>query len=152
MKKILIFVLVLTIFTGCNNKVNDLDLDKIKNKLETLEYNENKMFDCVYYDLDKLEFKYDIDINKIDKYLVCLHKNETSSNSYIIASYKNNKDELKSELDRLINYEKDSFSLGYYPKEEEKIENHYYKEDGKYLIYIISDNNELVYKAIQEKE
>ena len=152
MKKILIFVLVLTIFTGCNNKVSELDLDKIKNKLETLEYNENKMFDCVYYDLDKLEFKYDIDINKIDKYLVCLHKNETSSNSYIIASYKNNKYELKSELDRLINYEKDSFSLGYYPKEEEKIENHYYKEDGKYLIYIISDNNELVYKAIQEKE
>ena len=152
MKKILISILVLTIFTGCNNKASELDLDKIKNKLEILEYNENKMFDCVYYDLDKLEFKYDIDTNKIDKYLVCLHKNEMSSNSYIIVSYKENKDELKKELDRLINYEKDSFSLGYYPKEEEKIENHYYKEDGKYLIYIISDNNELVYKTIQEKE
>ena len=108
MKKILIFILVLTIFTGCNKESN-LDLEKIKNKLETLEYNENKMFDCVYYDLDKLEFKYDIDINKIDEYLVCLHKNETSSNSYIIVSYKENKNELKNELDRLINYKKIHF-------------------------------------------
>ena len=154
MKKILLSILVLTLFlTGCGSD-KKLNLDKIKTKLESLEYNNQLIFsDNQYYDLDKLERKYDLDTSEIKEYIVSMHKNEANSNLYIIASYKNSKDKLKKELDKLIELEKSSFSNGYFPKELQKVENYYYKEYDKYLIYIVSDNNEFVYnKIIEEKE
>ena len=154
MKKILI-VLVTILLVGCSNtKEEKLDLNKIKTKLETLEDNGEVIFsDNQYYDLDKLERKYDLDTSEFKDYIVSMHKNEANSNLYIIASYKKSKDKLKQELDKLIDLEKSSFSNGYFPLELQKVENYYYKEYGKYLIYIVSDNNELVYKyIIEEKE
>lgn len=153
MKKILL-VLVLTIMlVGCS-KNEKLNLTNIKNKLETLEYNGETIFsNNQYYDLDKLERKYELDTSEIKDYIVSIHKNESSSNLYIIASYKKSKSKAKQELDKLIEAEKSSFSNGYFPKEYQKLENYYYKEYGNYLIYIVSDCNELVYeKIIEEKE
>ncbi len=154
MKKILFILLSLFILTGCGNKETKLDLNKIKEELEKIEINNELAFsNNQYYDLTKLENKYDLDTSEIDDYIISMHSNESSSNLYIIASYKKSKDKLKKELDKLIELEKASFSNGYFPLEFKKVENYYYKEYGKYLIYIVSDNNELVYqKIIEEKE
>ena len=153
MKKIIIFLITIILLSGCGNS-SKLNLDKIKNKLENLEENNNEIFNNnIYYDKNKLEKKYDLDTTEIDDYIISMHSNESSSNLYIIASYKNSKEKLKKELDKLIDLEKASFSNGYFPLELSKVENYYYKEYGKYLIYIVSDNNELVYKKIiEEKE
>lgn len=153
MKKIFVVLFTLVLLTGCE-KSKKLDLTRIKNDLNNLEYNDQKIFEeNTCYDLDRLERKYDLDISEFNDYLVCIHQNEASSNLYIIASYKKSKDKLKTELDKLIELEKNSFSNGYFPKELQKVENYYYKEYSNYLIYIVSDNNELVYKKIiEEKE
>lgn len=153
MKKVFLLILILITLSGCN-KDTKLNLDKIKEKLETLEDNGSLVFNNnTYYDLDKVTRKYDVDTSEIDKYIISMHTNESNSNLYIIASYKNNKNKLKEELDKLIDLEKQSFSNGYFPLEYKKVEDYYYKEYGKYLIYIVSDNNELVYqKIIEEKE
>ena len=153
MKKVLLFIFSIVLLSGCG-KTTKLNLEKIKNKLETLESNGQVIFsDNAYYDLTKLENKYDIDTSEIDEYIVSMHKNEANSNLYIIASYKNSKEKLKNELDKLIDLEKASFGNGYFPLELRKVEDYYYKEYGKYLIYIVSDDNELVYqKIIEEKE
>ena len=154
MKKVLLFIFSIVLLSGCGaSKETKLNLDKIKNKLEALEDNGEIIFkDNIYYNLDKLEGKYDIDTSEIDEYIVSIHSKETPSNLYMIVSYKNSKDKLKKELDKLIEAEK-SATNGYFPLEYKKVEDHYYKEYGKYLIYIVSDNNELVYqKIIEEKE
>ena len=153
MKKVLLFIFSIVLLSGCG-KENKLNLENIKNKLETLESNGQVIFsDNIYVNLDKLEGKYDIDTSEIDEYIVSIHSKETPSNLYIIASYKNSKDKLKKELDKLIELEKASFGNGYFPSELKKVENYYYKEYGKYLIYIVSDDNELIYqKIIEEKE
>ncbi len=154
MKKILLVLTTLILLTGCGSKDVKLDLNKVKSNLENLEINGEKIFsDNSYYDLDKLERKYDLDTTEINDYIVSMHTNESSSNLYIIASYKKDKNKLKEELDKLIDLEKSSFSNGYFPLEFKKVENYYYKEYGKYLIYVVSDDNELVYKTIiEEKE
>ena len=152
MKKIFLLVLVSIMLIGCT-KETKLDLNNVKNKLSKLEDNGTIIFgENQLYDLDKLERKYDLDTSEIDEYIVSMHMNEASSNLYIVASYKKSKDKLKKELDKLIELEKNSFSNGYFPLELQKVENYYYKEYGKYLIYIVSDNNELVYKTIIGEE
>jgi len=152
MKKVFLLVLVSIMLIGCT-KETKLDLNKVKDKLSKLEDNGTIIFgENQLYDLDKLERKYDLDTSEIDEYIVSMHMNEASSNLYIVASYKKSKDKLKKELDKLIELEKNSFSNGYFPLELQKVENYYYKEYGKYLIYIVSDNNELVYKTIIGEE
>ena len=152
MKKVFLLVLVSIMLIGCT-KETKLDLNNVKNKLSKLEDNGTIIFgENQLYDLDKLERKYDLDTSEIDEYIVSMHMNEASSNLYIVASYKKSKDKLKKELDKLIELEKNSFSNGYFPLELQKVENYYYKEYGKYLIYIVSDNNELVYKTIIGEE
>ena len=153
MKKIFLLILTSLLLIGCT-KETKLNLNEIKDRLSKLEDNGTVIFgENQYYDLDKLERKYDLDTSEVDEYIVSMHTNEASSNLYIIASYKKSKDKLKKELDKLIELEKSSFSNGYFPLELQKVENYYYKEYGKYLIYIVSDNNELVYKnIIGEKE
>ena len=152
MKKVFLLVLVSIMLIGCT-KETKLDLNNVKDKLSKLEDNGTLIFgENQLYDLDKLERKYDLDTSEIDEYIVSMHMNEASSNLYIVASYKKSKDKLKKELDKLIELEKNSFSNGYFPLELQKVENYYYKEYGKYLIYIVSDNNELVYKTIIGEE
>ncbi len=152
MKKVFLLVLVSIMLIGCT-KETKLDLNNVKDKLSKLEDNGTIIFgENQLYDLDKLERKYDLDTSEIDEYIVSMHMNEASSNLYIVASYKKSKDKLKKELDKLIELEKNSFSNGYFPLELQKVENYYYKEYGKYLIYIVSDNNELVYKTIIGEE
>lgn len=148
MKKIFsILIIGLLFLTGCNNE-NVLDLDKVKIDLENISYNDEAMFsNNTYYTKEKIEAKYGVDLSSIDEYIISMPSIANKSNMYIIVSY-NDKVEAKKQINDLFDLIKTSFSNGYAPIELDKIENKYEKEYGKYLIYIVSDDNNKVYNEI----
>jgi len=147
MKKI-ILVLIILLMCGCSKETKLLDLNNIKSNLENLTYEEKNMFENnEYYTLERLENKYGVKLNNVDEYIIYMPTLVTSSNMYFILST-NSKESLKKEMNELLNLIEKSWGNGYAPLEEKKVKERKEIEYGKYLIYIISDNNELVYDEI----
>lgn len=152
MKKLFI-VFTILLLCGCNKEEVKLDLNKIKVDLENLTYEEEPMFkNANYYTLDSIAAKYDVDLDfdNIDEYLINIPISGEKANMYIIVSASTSKKELKADMDELLSKIEAAWGNGYKPEEEAKIDNRLEREYGNYLIYIISDDNDLVYNKIKE--
>lgn len=146
MKKIIILFCVI-LLVGCGNKEINLSFDNIKDNIENLSIDSKLLFENNdYYSQEKLEAKYDIDVSCMNEIIAYMSVNAASADMYIVILPKD-KQKAKEEINKIFDVYDSTFK-NYYPLEQAKIENRLEKEYGKYLIYIVSDNNELVYNTI----
>lgn len=153
MKKILSLLLVLLCMTGCG-KEKTIDLNKVYDEVNKLTYES----EIIYNDHKKLtdeELKdYEVDLTNIEEYLIVMPRAIKNPYMYIIVRPKSGKTNIvKDELSELLKKYDNSWGVGegaipYFPEAVTLIENRISRTYGNYLIYIVSPDNELVYKAI----
>ena len=156
MKKIISILFVcLSFITGCGKDDLKLDLNQVYEKLSSLEANGKNIFIKNKIDGETLLDKYNFDTSSIEEYLLVMSDQVGDPNMYfVVKPQKGKKDIVKSEIKSFFEKYDNSWGLNggiiYYPEAASKVQNRLNKEEGKYLIYIVSDNNNLVYKTIKE--
>lgn len=152
MKKILILVMLLVV-TGCGSK--SIDLNSVYNNLNELKYNDEVIFnDQLKMTSEDLKEKYGLNLEEVEDYLIVLPKAIKNPYMYVIVKPKNGKTNIvKDEIKDFLTKYDNSWGVGdggivYFPEAITYIENRLERTYGDYLIYIISPDNELVYKQI----
>lgn len=154
MKKLVWIIMGSILFiTGCSTQEKTLDLSEISKKLSSITYQDKQMF----YKNDnmstsKLKSKYQFDTTNIEAFVINMPTLMESANMYmIILPKEGKKEEVKQEIKALLEKIELSWTIGNYaPKEAEKVTNRLETTYGDYLIYIISEDNDLVLKNITE--
>jgi len=150
MKKVLILLICMFLITGCggNNKeeLANIDTTKVAKKLETISYFNN---DSSLNDEDLIK-GYGIDTKIISEYAIYISSAVKDPSMYIVAKPVEGKESiLKFQIKEMFSKYLSSYS-GYYPEAVPMIENRLEKEYNGYLIYIVSNDNETIYKKIIE--
>lgn len=100
-------------------------------------------------DSEMLNSTFGIDTNDLEEYQVYMPMMIVSSKSYYILKPKEDKyDTVKAKMDEYMTNFETQWST-YLPEQYELVRNRMVKEYGGYLIYIISDDNEAVFKQIE---
>lgn len=152
MKKILVIISVLFLLTGCNKEEKTLNFSEIKNNLNNLAFEDKTMFENnQMMDSETLKNKYNVDTTNMEEYLISMPTLVESSNMYIVVKAKEGmENDVKTQLENLMTRYENQWSMGYAPKEEDKVRNRLEEIDGNYFIYIISDDNDLVLETIKK--
>ena len=136
------FIAVLSIFimlfvTGCSNNISELDVDNTQSIIESDLKNmqmvdEDSLVDVCGLNLDLME--------------VHIIKQNTNGDLYAIIKT-NEKVKVKSDMTKY--FEKiQKFNTNYSPERLEILSNRVEKEIGDYLIYIVAENADDIYKNI----
>ena len=151
MKKLLLILVVSIMLVGCGKTIN-FDLKTVESNLSNFTINNEKEFkDCINWDKDTLEMKYEIDTTNMEEILVMMPSLVNSANMYMVVKAKSGKvNEVKKELDKIMKSYENAWGMGYAPEEADKVNNRLEKTEGNYLIYIISSDNENVLKEIHK--
>ena len=146
MKKILISLALLLVFTGCGEKEIVLDLEKVEIELNNLEITEDeetvKLFENnTKMSNDAIEGR-QIDTNLFEEILFSMDMTSNTANIYIIALPKEgNEEKCDEQIDNYLDKYQDNVEM-YNPEEARKIEDRLEETYGNYHIYIISKDNE----------
>ena len=98
---------------------------------------------------DLLNSTFNIDANDLEEYQIYMPLMIVSSKSYYILKPKEDKyDTVKEKMDEYMKNFETQWST-YLPDQYELVKNRMVKEYGGYLIYIISDDNDTVFKKIE---
>ena len=153
MKKIIWAIASCILLVGCGQQKVTLNLEEISNKVSTLTYQNKEMFNQnEILTESKLKSKYNLDTSNIESFKISMPTLMESSNMYMIVLPKEGKtQEVKTAMNQLLEKVEASWTVGNYaPKEADKVKNRLETSYGNYLIYIISDDNDLVLKTIKE--
>ena len=146
MKKILISLALLLVFTGCGEKEIVLDLEKVEIELNNLEITEDeetvKLFENnTKMSNDAIEGR-QIDTNLFEEILFSMDMTSNTANIYIIALPKEgNEEKCDEQIDNYLDKYQDNVEM-YNPEEAIKIEDRLEETYGNYHIYIVSKDNE----------
>lgn len=156
MKKILISLALLLVFTGCGEKEIVLDLEKVEIELNNLEITEDgetvKLFENNTKMSNEAIEGRQIDINLFEEILFSMDMTSNSANIYIITLPKEGHEEnCEVEIDNYLDKYKDNVEM-YNPEEAKKIEERLEATYGNYHIYIISKDNTKVLDKIKTTE
>lgn len=155
MKKIVIFLCLILLCTGCGSESvekKEFDKEVAKGKIADLtfsgsdfKFDENENVNNV----DVLNV-YGVEIDKLNDYLFYISSDVVDPSMYLIASCdEDNKSVVKYQIDELFNKYYSAYN-NYYPKEAKMINDRLEKEYEGYLIYVVSYDNDKVYQAIEE--
>ena len=158
MKKILLVILVICGFLvcGCGNTENEkeslkLDLKKVGEKLATLSVDGTKVFADKdnLNDLDLIK-GYGINVDLLNDYVIYLSSSVEDPSMYMVLQPKSdNVSVVKYQVNDMFKEYLAAYQ-GYYPEAVPTINNRMKKEEGEYLIYIVSKDNNNVYSKIME--
>lgn len=146
MKKLLISLALLLVFTGCGEKNIVLDLEKVEIELNNLEITEDeetvKLFENnTKMSNDAIEGR-QIDTNLFEEILFSMDMTSNTANIYIIALPKEgNEEKCDEQIDNYLDKYQDNVEM-YNPEEARKIEDRLEETYGNYHIYIVSKDNE----------
>ena len=155
MKKIVIFLCLILLCTGCGSESvekKEFDKEVAKEKIADLtfsgsdfKFDENENVNNV----DVLNV-YGVEIDRLNDYLFYISSDVVDPSMYLIASCdEDNKSVVKYQIDELFNKYYSAYN-NYYPKEAKMINDRLEKEYEGYLIYVVSYDNDKVYQAIEE--
>ena len=153
MKKLLISLALLLVFTGCGEKEVVLDLEKVEIELNNLEITKDeekvKLFENnTKMSIDAIEGR-QIDTNLFEEILFSMDTTSNSANIYIITLPKEgNEEKCDEQIDSYLDKYKDNVAM-YNPEEAKKIEDRLEETYGNYYIYIISKDNALALDKIK---
>ena len=101
-------------------------------------------------DDEDLTNRYDIKPEMVDEYLIKMPTMIVNANTYVIIKpSKGNKDEVKEKMDTYMANLEEQWKT-YLPDQYDLVKNRLFEEYEGYLIYIISEDNDLVLKTIKE--
>ncbi len=143
----LLLVLLLITGCGCNKKKEKTD-KKINEKIEenVTNMNDEVMNSLVSIDENMLMTQFGLASNEVEYFVAKIPSyNETKPKFYIaVKPAKGKKELVKKALDIYVNSLKDRAS----EKEKNEYDKVLKKENNGYIIYILSEDNEKVYKII----
>ena len=144
MKKLLIVLSMLFIFTGCSSK--QLDLNNIGDNI-TKAYLTNHEIG----DINTISGRYNINTDDIKDSLIITSKSFDDATMVLILFPKNGKNnEVKSEIEKFIeSYNNQWVDMNYFPEQKELVQKALYTAYNNYLIYIVSTNNNEILKVIK---
>ena len=153
MKKLLMVLALLLVFTGCGEKEVVLDLEKVEIELNNLEITEDgetvKLFENNTKMSNEAIEGRQIDINLFEEILFSMDMTSNSANIYIITLPKEGHEEnCEVEIDNYLDKYKDNVEM-YNPEEAKKIEERLEATYGNYHIYNISKDNAKVLDKIK---
>lgn len=145
MKKLLIVLGILFIFTGCSNS-KKLDLNSTSASI-TKDYLTNHEVG----DINTISGRYNIKTDNIQDSLIITSKKFDDATMVLILLPKNGKNnEVKSEIEKFIDsYNNQWVGMNYFPDQKELVQNALYTTYGNYLIYIVSSNNDEILKLVK---
>lgn len=152
MKKV-ILCLMLLLVVGCGTK--SLVFNDVYNNVKDLQYNNELVFnDHETMTKEQLESIYQLDTSSMEEFLFVLPKGITNPNMYVIVKPVSGKTNIvKEDMKNFLTKYDNSWGVGegaipYFPEAVELINNRLERTYGNYLIYIVSSDNELIYKTI----
>ena len=122
-----------------------------KDLMEQVVNTHNPLFsNLTEVDDEALTSRYDIKPEMVDEYLIKVPTMIVNANTYVIIKpSKGNKDEVKEKMDTYMTNLEDEWKT-YLPDQYDLVKNRLYEEYEGYLIYIVSNDNDLVLKTIKE--
>lgn len=136
------FIAVLSIFiilfvTGCGNNISELDIDNTQSIIES------DLKNMQIVDEDSLVDVYGLNLDLMEVHII---KQNTNGDLYAIIKT-NEKVKVKNDMTKY--FEKiEKFNTNYSPERLEILSNRVEKEIGDYLIYIVAENADDIYKNI----
>lgn len=136
------FIAVLSIFimlfaTGCGNNISELDVDNTQSIIES------DLKNMQIVDEDSLVDVYGLNLDLMEVHII---KQNTNGDLYAIIKT-NEKVKVKNDMTKY--FEKiEKFNTNYSPERLEILSNRVEKEIGDYLIYIVAENADDIYKNI----
>ena len=137
MKKWVLIFLFVFLMVGCGNDKTELDMSSAKGAIE------KSLSNMVTIEDSTLSDAYNLDLKKMDEWT--FKQNENGDFYAIIKT--SNKVDVKDAMKGYFAKVKD-FNSSYSPERLELLENRLEKELGDYLIYIIAENSENIYKDV----
>lgn len=138
MKKLCVLIIMLFLVTGCgNSELNNLDITKASNVIE------QSLKRMVEIEGTTLEDVYGLDLSVVEEYVV---KQNNYGDLYAILKT-NDKETVKEDMEGYLEKIKE-FNEVYAPERLEILEDIVEKEIGDYLIYIVSEDAEAIYKDV----
>ena len=137
MKKIYILIVLLLLITACGKEVKKLDINKASVAIE------ESLDNMVNIDGETLEKVYGVSLSNIEEFIV---KQNGDGDMYAIIKPKD-KAKVQKDMEGYFSIIK-KYNKEFEPDRLETLENRLEKEIGDYLIYIVSENSEDIYKDV----
>ena len=138
----LLFFTCLIITTGCGKK--ELNFDDIYKNLEKeykgyLEVSEST-----------LEGVYGSELDEFKSHLVVMKEDSTTSKMYAIFEAKDSIDDAFYEAKYFVDSYKESWSNGYFPREEKLVKDSVLETYGNYIIFVVNEDTDKIIKLIKK--
>lgn len=125
---------------------------KNKEVLKTIKKSKEKVFGMLMnVENSDLEALTGVNPDDLDEFLVKNSVMTQASSYYILKPKAGKEDKVEDAMDNYMDNLEEQWKT-YLPDQYELVENRLEEEYGDYLIYIISNNNELVYKTIKQSK
>ena len=156
MKKVLLIIMCLFLLCGCGNKEEEkktisINMSKVSEKLSNVTIDGKNPFSNKenINDLDLIK-GYSVDVDLFDEYVIYLSSSVEDPSMYMVLKPKKDKESVvKYQINDMYKEYLAAYQ-GYYPEAVPTIENRLEKEEGDYLIYVVSKDNNSVYNKIME--
>lgn len=123
--------------SGCTNTTTEIDMGKTQTVIE------NTLKEMVVVDDETLIDVYNLDLSLMETHTI---KQNTEGDLYAVIKT-DNKQKVKEQMDGYFEKVK-QFNTAYSPERLEILENRVEKEIGNYLIYIVAEDADDIYKDI----
>lgn len=137
MKKIVMLLIVCIMLSGCTTTTTEIDMGRTQTVIE------NTLKEMAVVDDETLTDVYNLDLSLMNAHTI---KQNTGGDLYAIIET-DNKQEVKEQMDEYFEKVK-QFNTAYSPERLEILENRVEKEIGNYLIYIVAEDADDIYKDI----
>ena len=155
MKKTLLIIMGLFLITGCGEKKEENNLDvklnmnEIKGNLSSIKIGDGNPYNEMdsVNDLELID-GYGIDVTLLEDYVIYISSSVEDPSMYMVLKVsEENKSVVKYQVDDMFSQYLSAYK-GYYPEAATIIEDKMEKEYNGYLIYIVSNDNQIVYDEI----
>lgn len=145
MKKIIVILGLFLCLTGCGKESKEYDFVSLGSKLEPYFPNTSEMTK------EELETRYDVEADNMkESYIRMSSTSNQADLFFMIKPVDGKKMEVKEDLDTLLESFLTQYEM-YYTKEAEKIKDKKYMEQDGYLIYIVSDKQDLIVELLEKE-
>lgn len=145
MKKIIVILGLFLCLTGCGKESKEYDLVSLGSKLEPYFPNTSEVTK------EELETRYDVDADNIKKAYIRMSSTSNQADLFfMIKPVDGKKTEVKEDLDTLLESFLTQYEM-YYVEEAEKIKERKYMEKDGYLIYIVSEKQDLIVELLEKE-